>query len=275
MFEWAKEESTLCAFLERRGLHKQHVWRRECACEQATPFGCLGMTLDTDLRLSCSTPSASQLSELRSWHAYYSLRALPPTSVAAVCLSTALTLVHSVELCGLTRGRPLVVHLLGAAKELDQLPCFLEAARLLSTPQLHLVLLGPSVPSALQGSTRLSSCGRLRVLYARCDCYDSESAASLPPPDLCFSPNAGVPAYPTEWRRTLEHLKRQPCSLAVSDYAKEAALETQRLIEGGGLHCSVPVRRNPFSGLLPIDCPLPAYSNGWLLCFCSSDVNIR
>ena len=170
------------------------------------------------------------------------------------------------------------MHLLGARKELDQLPLFLESAWCLSGlwPQLHLVLCGEDVPTSLDGASHVSACGRLRVQMAR-TVGGYTMPAHLPTPHLLFAPNAGVAAYPSEWRRTclaLQSARSPSLPLVVTDWTEEAALMAQRaLTEAGGLRLVRPVARNACRGLLARADPhwaLPAYSNGWLLVVASS-----
>jgi len=66
-FSWADEAATAveaqrdtaCAFFTRRGVHNAGMWRRECACGTAGPFGACSFTLCVRLLLGL-TPAAAQ-----------------------------------------------------------------------------------------------------------------------------------------------------------------------------------------------------------------------
>ena len=137
---------------------------------------------------------------------------------------------------------------------------------------LVLVMLGPDVPTALHG--RWHEAGpRLRVLTSRAACYDAASAATLPPAHLAFAPNAGVAAYPAQWRRTAAVLAQQGAPpLVLTDYTREAARSAAAAMRTCGLHThggdGGGVRLNPFRR--PMSCAVPAaalpsYGNGFLV----------
>ena len=189
-FPWADEAATAveaqrdtaCAFLTRRGVHNTGLWRRECACGTAGPFGACSCRVT--LRALLLTPTARRLAAaarprrharravgaaarsrarrlrgrvscrrrgagaaarlgvvlrdparaLRSCQhllvyaltvsAIHARRGLPLESVAAVCLDAALTLTHALAVAAvpIPRVGQLVVHLIGARRELDALP---------------------------------------------------------------------------------------------------------------------------------------------------------
>jgi hypothetical protein len=306
-FAWAREatarleagELDVCGWLRERALHLRGVWKRQCSCGWAGPFGrhFPDLPCDSDAlelawgRLAVghvpplAPPPVPPAAPPHDWVEYYALRRLPAASPAGACLDGPLTLLAALRVAGVlpqasVHAERLVVHWLGPRKELDQLPLFLEAVACLPCP-LDLVMFGPDVPRARDGAHAASPCGRLRVmLCSTAGGYTGEEASdgarALGRPALVFAPNAGVAAYPKEWTATRVAMARpwQP-PLVVSDYTEEAALMAQEFLEaGGGLRLVQPTQLNPFRGLLGsaggVHCALPAYSNGWLVCLKSA-----
>ena len=150
---------------------------------------------------------------------------------------------------------------------------FLEAAAFLPrAATLVLVMLGPDVPAALHG--RWHEVGPwLRVLTIRAACYDADAAAALPRAALVFAPNAGVAAYPAQWRRTAAALAAPGAPpLVLTDYTREAARSASAALRSCGLQTrggdEDGVRVNPFRRPMSSAVPaaaLPAYGNGWLV----------
>ena len=133
-------------------------------------------------------------------------------------------------------------------------------------------MLGPDVPFALHG--RWHEVGpRLRVLTSRAACYDAASSAALPPAALVFAPNAGVAAYPAQWRRTAAALAQPGAPpLVLTDFTREAARSAALALRTCGLHThggdEDGVRVNPFRRPMSSAVPaaaLPAYGNGFVV----------
>ena len=277
-FPWAKQTvdaveagtATLCEALATLGVHNQGPFRRECACRAAGPFGSLqpiGFPV-TQAAGGGGDEAATVLPT--DWAAFYALRGWPLDCLHALWLDTALTLVHALVLTGVrvARGR-VVVHLVGPRRELDQLPAFLEAVHLLDISHLMLVLCGPDGPAAMHGRSHTSPCGRLQALLVHCEAYDARVCESLPAPDLVFAPNAGVAAYPREWKQTLQVVKATNAALCITDYTHEATHQAETLLRDAGLMVTHSAQANPWRkpAASPSGCALPAFSNGWIACF--------
>ena len=186
---------TRCSLLRHLGVHGAGPYRRECFCYAKTPFGKLpregevgvaGASLfhvpgggDSDSGGNAgdvvdaeSAASDEDGSHVSTWRLLYRRLGLPSSSPAALVLSPAATVYHAMRLTGiadapaLDHSGPLVVHILGVEKELDQLDAhraLLEgllrrlwgaaAAQGVTTRwgacrELQLHLIGPEVPMA-------------------------------------------------------------------------------------------------------------------------------
>jgi hypothetical protein len=278
-FPWARHTvdaveagtATLCDALATLGVHNQGPFRRECACGAAGPFGELqpiGFTV-TQEGGGGEDEAATVLPT--DWAAFYAQRRWPLHSLHALWLDTALTLAHALVLTGVrAAGGGGVVHLVGPRRELDQLPAFLETIRLLDMRHLTLVLCGPDVPGAMHGRSYTSPCGRLDARLVHCEAYDTRVCESLPAPDLVFAPNAGVAAYPREWKQTLHALRAtNAVRLCITDFTHEATHQAELLLRDAGLQVTRSSQANPWRkpAASLSGCALPACSNGWIACF--------
>ena len=282
-FPWAKQTmdaveagtTTLCEALATLGVHNQGPFRRECACWAAGPFGSLPpIGFPVTQVVGEGGDEATTLPT--DWAAFYALRGWSLDSRHALWLDAALTLVHALVLTGVRVARSrVVVHLVGPRRELDQLPAFLETVRLLDMSHLTLVLCGPDVPAAMHGRSHTSPCGRLQALLVRCEAYDARVCESLAAPDLVFAPNAGVAAYPREWKQTLQVVRDTHAALCITDYTHEATHQTETLLQGAGLQVTHSCQANPWRkpAASPSGCALPAFSNGWIACFTGPTTN--
>lgn len=356
-------EADACTFLAARGLHKSSaLWLRECRCGAAGPFSVPPAPLRRDgsgagLSNGWGLPPEHAPREVyaglprplpTSWRDYYALASIPLSSPVAVCLDAVLTMVHCLSLTNALPGldarsapisptieaasaRPLVVHLVGARKELDAAVCFAHAYTLLVQPLLrarpfHLLMLGPDVPRILHGTQRVlapatPTSGGMVLRFATCESY----AQLLPPPGahfypeglpwpphlphLVFAPNAGVGAYPTEWRNTMGALfascpAPSACPpVAITDCTEEACRHGAELLagcapesgvgrrlcvegweeeggaaQGGGESGAGAARVNPFRRPLSgadASSRLPVYSNGWVCVLRMENANSR
>jgi hypothetical protein len=138
---------------------------------------------------------------LPDWAAYYRLRGLPPESPAALLMDCVLTIYSALlrlqqqqeqQLAaghlqqhpqqGQQQGQqrhPLVIHLLGPQKELDQWPLLLELGCLM-TPQegIQLHLIGPDVPAWAHGrSLRVAAPAAAACGRPGCSCAHQPVAA--------------------------------------------------------------------------------------------------
>lgn len=120
-----------------------------------------------------------------SWASYYRLRGLPLASPAALLLDAVLLLHEAaarLDQLAQQQGlllQPLVLHLLGPQRELDQWPLLLELGCLLP-PQQHvsLHLIGPDVPSTWHGrSLRVAGASAATCGAPGCTCTRQHAAA--------------------------------------------------------------------------------------------------
>ena len=132
-------------------------------------------------------------------------------------------------------------------------------------------MLGPDVPPALHGRWHEAS-PRLRLLPFRAQCYDAAAVASLPRAALAYAPNAGVAAYPAQWRRTAAAFSAPDAPpLVITDLTREAARAAVAALRSCGLDAAggdgdglqVNPFRRPMSSATPA-AALPSCSNGWL-----------
>eukprot|EP00850_Spirogloea_muscicola_P013601 SM000093S24412 [mRNA] locus=s93:122051:125489:- [translate_table: standard] len=184
-FTWAPEAAqavrigkpTLCAFLDHRGLHGRGLWSALCGCQgpaaahfwppgsAAAPGPSGGGVEDWRLSVFKTSRRASTADapahQLATWQDYYAWSGLPLDSPAALLLHLPLTVYHALNLSSITtpctRRELVVVHLIGADKELQALDVFTELLLLLPIDCLQIHCVGPAVPS----SCALSSVGRV------------------------------------------------------------------------------------------------------------------
>jgi len=219
-FAWARQlavavpgggDTAVCSFLKSLDIHGLPLWSRECCCEDFTPFGTLGPMATSSCwgdhlsflanKLDLSQGGASSI--ISDWREYYTARGFPDDHPAALILSTAMTLHHAVVWSWQQQHnssdppRSLNLHILGAAKEVDQTSLFLELANLLPECQISVQLIGPSVPAGLP-TQRLAaiSAGSLEVDVSYHHGLYHEVLPNLHSCiDLIFAPNAGASTY--------------------------------------------------------------------------------
>ena len=172
---------------------------------------------------------------LSSWEEYYAYRGLPPSSPCALLLHYPLTLYHLLTSflkldvdrpsAGSSDPRKVLVHWVGAERELDIIPLFAELALLLPGTDITVQMVGPSVVELVEEvkggggeevclvtqptRTVLDYCvhGRVRVQLVSVNDYTAwcrHDDAELPyrKPDLLFGANAGLVSYPA-WQNVL------------------------------------------------------------------------
>eukprot|EP00850_Spirogloea_muscicola_P018552 SM000171S03241 [mRNA] locus=s171:271358:274709:+ [translate_table: standard] len=141
-FTWAPEAAqapTLCDFLGFRDLHGRGLWSLEDW--RLSVF-------KTSRRASTADAPAHQLA---TWQDYYAWSGLPLGSPAALLLHLPLTVYHALNLSSITtsftRRELVVVHLIGADKELQALDVFTELLLLLPVDclQIHFSAEGPQM----------------------------------------------------------------------------------------------------------------------------------
>lgn len=276
-----------CKWLDSVGLHKKGMWRRLCKCHHHCPFGLLpppeGGGLagawgvehgkyppDSPLPGYIGRESTSSMVLLSGWAEYYGLRSLPLTSPVAALLTFPLTLYHILTALSisaknlLAKGREVVVHYLGPEGELDWMSAFSEIGHLLcGSGSLHIVMVGPEVPSSLSGS--VSAVGNKMKVTLVQGLYQEE-AHYLPSPQVIVALNCGLEAYDS-WKGALELIKTLGVTAYFTDDSELPCANAKQILRAAGLQISYPVTPNPFRSPLRNQTPssnLPSFSNGFV-----------
>ncbi|KAJ8761866.1 hypothetical protein K2173_005577 [Erythroxylum novogranatense] len=275
-----------CKWLESLGIHQKGMWRRKCGCYSHCPYGLLpvkgGLSeswggLDEEehpqdspflnhLRDGTSNPIL-----LSGWSEYYNLRTLPMSSPVADVLSHPLTVYYILTALSISsknlllKGREVILHYLGPEGELDWMSSFAEIGHLLNgSGNIHIVMVGPEVPTNLSGTTSGIS-SRVRVNLVR-GIYQEE-ATYLPPPHVIVALNCGLDGY-TAWGGALELIKTMGVPAFLTEQSELSCVNAKQVVRGAGLHITHPVTPNPFRSPVKIytaSVNLPSYSNGFVL----------
>ncbi|WCJ20233.1 Zinc finger MYND domain-containing protein 15 [Euphorbia peplus] len=275
-----------CKWLESLGIHQRGMWRRKCSCYSHCPFGLLPVKgglwdswggLDDEeyprdssfhnhLRSETSSPIL-----LSGWPEYYSLRSLPLSSPVADILSHPLTLYYILTTLNISsknllhKGKEVIVHYLGPEGELDWMPAFAEISHLLNGyGNIHIVMVGPEVPTNLSGTTSGIS-SRVRVNLVR-GIYQEE-ATYLPSPHVIVALNCGVDRH-GNWGGALESIKSTSVPAFFTEQSEISCTNAKQSLRAAGLHITHPVTPNPFRSPVKTrgsSSNLPSYSNGFVL----------
>ena len=254
--------------------HGVGAFRRECGCFRRVPFGSLPQNAADDdddalegLFLNGHTPTLERRATktttgdvgavpARTWLEMYARLGFAKTSRAALVFSAAATTVAFCEKTLLAKqerqgiangdGRDgrLVIHLIGAEKELDQASYFAwflsrswrgEAFRESIARDVEVHMVGPEVPRGFTPVERRSgddesSAPRVTVYGHRGLYHDfihatltSESRGTLlTAPDVIVCPDAGIAAF-TSWEPTIDVILRSGAPAVVTDLTAEAA----------------------------------------------------
>lgn len=274
-----------CKWLESLGVHQKGMWRRKCSCYSHCPFGLLptkGGLWDSWGGLDDEYPRDSPIHNhlrdgssnpilLSGWSEYYTLRSLPLSSPVADILSHPFTVYHILTALSISsknlllRGKEVVLHYLGPEGELDWMPAFTEISHLLNgLGNIHIVMVGPEVPTNLSGTTSGIS-SRVRVNLVR-GVYQEE-VAYLPAPHIVVALNSGLECYAT-WGGALDLIKSMGIPAFFTDQTEISCSNAKQVLRSAGLHITHPVTPNPFRSPVKSNGPstnLPSYSNGFLL----------
>lgn len=274
-----------CKWLESLGVHQKGMWRRKCSCYSHCPFGLLpikGGLWDSWGGLDDEYPRDSPIHNhlrdgssnpilLSGWSEYYTLRSLPLSSPVADILSHPFTVYHILTTLSISsknlllRGKEVVLHYLGPEGELDWMPAFAEISHLLNgLGNIHIVMVGPEVPTNLSGTTSGIS-SRVRVNLVR-GVYQDE-VAYLPAPHIAVALNSGLECYAT-WGGALDLIKSMGIPAFFTDQTEISCSNAKQVLRSAGLHITHPVTPNPFRSPVKSNGPssnLPSYSNGFLL----------
>jgi len=254
--------------------HGVGAFRRECGCFRRVPFGSLPQNAADDdddalegLFLNGHTPTLERRATktttgdvgavpARTWLEMYARLGFAKTSRAALVFSAAATTVAFCEKTLLAKqerrgiangdGRDggLVIHVIGAEKELDQASYFAwflsrawrgEAFRESIARDVEVHMVGPEVPRGFTPVERRSgddesNAPRVTVYGHRGLYHDvihatltSESRGTLlTAPDVIVCPDAGIAAF-TSWVPTIDVILRSGAPAVVTDLTAEAA----------------------------------------------------
>lgn len=115
-------------YLERRGLHRKGIWRRECACFDHVPFGLLTPSTDVSEPPIMVEPVPLPAPVLTSWAEYFSARNVAEDSALALVLHVSLTIYYMLYELGVVNAETgavdsstLRIDYLGPERELDML----------------------------------------------------------------------------------------------------------------------------------------------------------
>ncbi|KAM5566666.1 zinc finger MYND domain-containing protein 15 [Rosa sericea] len=296
-----EKQETRCSFLRKRGVHQTGMWLYECCCgEPVMSFDCSRINNAWDLSNTlcpCNEPIFMLSKHLTSWKEYYEWRSIPLHSPVALLLHWPITIYHATQVAGSGSWRPgingkLHIHYLGPEKELLQLSVFSELHALFPNMDVHIDLIGPSIPQHRDGE-RIELCNYAHCLDRDCVCKSSiesdvhtneTSAVTLQlrrglyherytdiakdsSPHIVIAPNAGIAAY-SSWLPTIELIKDMNIPAVFSDYCEEACYLGARCISSvTGCPLNIPIQLNPFRQPMVVEnsaLVIPCYSNCFL-----------
>ncbi|CCM04559.1 uncharacterized protein FIBRA_06740 [Fibroporia radiculosa] len=150
-----------------------------------------------------------------TWQNCYGWRGLPIESLSCLLLHWPLTVFRLLHLLHLapskipSQRRQLIVHYLGAEKELDFLPIYGELALLLPNTDLDLVFFGPGVPPLPKEAKKKPGGGQFW------DGVGLKPTSKLP--DAMIACNAGLSSY-MEWKPAVVASRALSIPFAVTDF---------------------------------------------------------
>lgn len=275
-----------CKWLESLGIHQKGMWRRKCGCYAHCPLGLLpvkGGLWDSwggldDEEYPRDSPFHNHVRDgisspilLSGWSEYYNLRSLPLSSPVADILSHPFTVYYILTALNISsknlllKGKEVILHYLGPEGELDWMPAFAEIGHLLNgSGNIHIVMVGPEVPTNLSGTTSGIS-SRVRVNLVRGNYQDE--ATYLPSPHIIVALNCGLESY-SAWGGALELIKSRGVPAFFTEQSEILCANAKQVLRGAGLHITHPVTPNPFRSPVKTHClsnNLPSYSNGFVL----------
>lgn len=299
--------------------HGVGAFRRECGCFRRVPFGSLPSRAadDDDAALeglflghtrTPLRPKKSTVRPARSWLEMYARLGFARTSRAALVFSAAATTAAFCEKkMALRREREgsandkkqtrarLVIHLLGAEKELDQASAFAwflsrawrgEAFRGIIARHVEVHMVGPEVPEAWgpvvcerdeeTNAPRVAVYGHRGLYHDVVDASTSSRGTLATAPDVIVCPDAGIAAF-ASWVPTIDVILRAGAPAAVTDLTAEAAraaakiwrrraasFSATRALPAFGSDADVAL--NPFRRVMSArgnDTQAPTYANGF------------
>ena len=299
-FEWTRETlgpcASLCGFLGARGLHGRGLWNSLCACDvmpcpdgEVPPGGAddtsfeggfapLAPALQPTLDASAAPRGA-----VGSWAEWHTARGVPLDSPAALVLHNALTTYHALTLAlGDEWPERVVVHVIGAEREVEQLGAFAELSQLVprSVAGVTLVFVGPGVPAPRDGEVVELAGGTCAVTARLVHAPYERFIGGAPPPTLAVGLNAGLACAEYGWAPALIELAKRRIPAVFTDYMRESCftgfMSFKRIFEMAGA-TALEARLNPFRQPLDFTAKMvyqggrhhrfPAFSNGYVFGF--------
>lgn len=265
-------------FWNKWKIHRVGFWRFECDCCPSPPFA----PLPPEFRTTGLTPNFLPLpfplvkrETIHNWKQYYTLRNIPFNSPIAFLLTYPLTVFHILtNLLPERDGAPnpfelekeIVIHYLGAEKEVGQIPMWRELHHLLPEHHIRLAMIGPKIPKHLDPvKFEDTTEGSLTITFERTLYHFSKQRGRKP--TVIIGCNAGLAAYP-EWKDTVAFLVQRKLPTFFSDYCEYSCeLAFGNLNHFGECDLTYPIEANPFrrpANKFNQDNNLPWYGNGFV-----------
>ncbi|KAI8050608.1 hypothetical protein BDF22DRAFT_657193 [Syncephalis plumigaleata] len=269
-------------WLQNQEVLNKGIWRREAEGASKYAYGELPAASTQELwvlpEAQLPAPLCKSLAKgqkeapseiIKDWSAYYNFRQLPGESPIAVVLSLPLTLYHVItELLPekVQKRKELRIYLLGAEKELDQLPVLAELAYLLPDTKFHITFIGPKVLDDMKADDPHPN---IRLAFRRGHYHELcqlEGGKRLRPGDLVLAPDASLETD-ANWRPTVHLLVQQGVPSFFTDRCETSTLNATRLFATVGAREAFPVRLNPFRSPIWHEAEvhaMPCYANGFI-----------
>ena len=204
-------------------------------------------------------------------------------SPAALVLHNALTTYHALTLAlGNEWPERVVVHVIGAEREVEQLGAFAELSQLVprSVAGVTLVFVGPGVPAPRDGEVVELAGGACAVTARLVHAPYERFIGGAPPPTLAVGLNAGLACAEYGWAPALIELAKRRIPAVFTDYMRESCftgfMSFKRIFEMAGA-TALEARLNPFRQPLDFTAKMvyqggrhhrfPAFSNGYVFGF--------
>lgn len=234
---------------------------------------------------------------LSSHPEYYAWRGLSASSISALLMEFPLSLyLCIVKNPKLMAKSSLVVHLVGAEKEMKFLPIFAELVFLLPHRNIDIRFVGHEVVKVASEASPCALANKPGFVYEYTspDWYDSDKhtlrisletthgnwydmirAGTDGFPDMVFAPNSGIASYP-QWQSVIDTCLRANIFFATTEYCQRSLDLSERIVRGitmsriGVISSDIQITRflNPFRNPGQRDIPIardPNFSNGYIL----------
>lgn len=271
-----------CTLLKELKIHGKSAWKRECRCLEGVQFGSRAPYLSELLEGKSSAsvsrlqlgdmlqdwwgnPSVADLFQslmnnplasdydlrgIMDWKTYCDARQLPLVSPLPLLLDAPLTVFWAIQKymtdmkdTATTLPDTMRILLMGPEKEMDQWPLFAELGSLLPNTALQIDMVGPEVPSRLDGkavtichTSHACTKGYVKMTFFKGTFQENMRRLTdldVSPPQILIGQNAGLGAYPS-WmpdlhcvRQFMMH-KNAPKVMLFTDYIEESTEISRR-----------------------------------------------